>query len=148
VAGFLYSGIQIFTPDLFKSTTDFAAERAEYGLGRGLPGTDDAIPGSLSLPEYFCPPGALHLFCCAYQRPEDTDLRPLGGSVLLPILGGLDDLSFQYQPPLFPPALGWTFPRFIPMLTLYITISLGMSFYAFVKPVQRLPDSQPGAAGV
>jgi hypothetical protein len=33
-------------------------------------------------------------FACAYQRKKASDIYPVGCSVLLPIIGGLDDLSF------------------------------------------------------
>jgi hypothetical protein len=130
VAGFFIL-IQIFTPDLFKSTTDFAAERAEYGLGRGLPGPMMLYRDLSLFLSIFVLLGH-YIYFAVHTKEKKLQTYILLAAVLLPIIGGLDDLHFNTNRSYFLlPDLD--IPRFIPMLTLYITISLGMSFYSFVR---------------
>jgi diguanylate cyclase (GGDEF)-like protein len=123
--------VQIFAPDLFKSTTIFASERAAYGLGRGIPGPM-MLYRDLSLFMSILVLLGHYVYFAFNSKDQRIQTYVLLAAAFLPILGGLDDLYFNFYRRYFL-LPGLDFPRFIPMLTVYITISLGMSFYAFVK---------------
>jgi len=136
-------------PDLFKSTTVFreSALSSGIGMGRGLPGTillvRDAflflyiMVGVISFVHINLKAKTRHLF-----------LISMSGVIFLPIIAGIDDILYNYRGSnfLFPDLV---YPRFIPALSIFILISVGVAFFQYITEAQqvqiahkKLKDSQ------